>query len=710
MSELYSKIGEMDYFSELSNFENYDTINVNLKTPDNIFIKLLFKQNEYIFCIETNSDIDIINNYLYNCKDILKVYDQLFKLLQHNVKDIVKIKDDMNIFCGKIKTKFKYNRYKLKKCNSTTKKSMKEVPKELILNEDQIFNMILSEVDKVNQNFDYNHYIAFDDNNPYNLLFRFRFSGELGDKISKNNDEFVELKISLDDILYPFKAPTIKYSYPNMHYSVVQNIENLEILKQDNWNSNISLEWLLLNIASNFEKYFNEYIYVDKKMEEIVLLLIQTSTLLGTSLFDDFKINIKYTTVTFKKKSDYWSSGTGYGYHGCDDWDINKFIKSCKDITKIVIQNIIKINELFKKKEYSEENDIIEYIYKILNPQFIGTTLLDINKNIELYFEYLCLIKTVFEDKKCEIKIEDELIDQINILKEDEGIYNELDNMVQNVYDMIICIFDKKEKVITVESKDEYGDMVKKNIFASHSFSNEHLFIKKKNELSKKNLLRVLSEVSSLKKNIPINWDTSCALRIDKNNTHLIKFIITGPKDTPYHNGIYEFHAYFPNDYPNSPPKVLLKTTDGGIVRFNPNLYNCGKVCLSLLGTWNGNNSEKWNPELSTFLQVIISIQSLILVDEPYFNEPGWEREMHTERGQIKSFKYKDNIRYQNLRVSIVNQLKNPPLGFEEFTINHFKLKRQEIIDTARKWEDESNTNHKNNFNKLIEEFMKLTE
>ena len=31
-----------------------------------------------------------------------------------------------------------------------------------------------------------------------------------------------------------------------------------------------------------------------------------------------------------------------------------------------------------------------------------------------------------------------------------------------------------------------------------------------------------------------------------------------------------------------------LRTTGGGTVRFNPNLYNSGKVCLSLLGTWPG--------------------------------------------------------------------------------------------------------------------------
>ncbi len=49
--------------------------------------------------------------------------------------------------------------------------------------------------------------------------------------------------------------------------------------------------------------------------------------------------------------------------------------------------------------------------------------------------------------------------------------------------------------------------------------------------------------------------------------------------------------------------QVNFRTTGGGIVRFNPNLYQCGKVCLSLLGTWEGAQGEQWN-ETSTLLQV----------------------------------------------------------------------------------------------------------
>jgi ubiquitin-protein ligase len=65
--------------------------------------------------------------------------------------------------------------------------------------------------------------------------------------------------------------------------------------------------------------------------------------------------------------------------------------------------------------------------------------------------------------------------------------------------------------------------------------------------------------------------------------------LIMGSNGTPYGHGAYLFDIHFEDNYPNGPPKVNLTTTGNGQIRFNPNLYACGKVCLSLLGTWRGN-------------------------------------------------------------------------------------------------------------------------
>ncbi len=44
-------------------------------------------------------------------------------------------------------------------------------------------------------------------------------------------------------------------------------------------------------------------------------------------------------------------------------------------------------------------------------------------------------------------------------------------------------------------------------------------------------------------------------------------------------------------------------------------------------------------------LQMLISIQSLILVPDPYFNEPGFQGSMHTPQGPASSKAYDRNIR-----------------------------------------------------------------
>lgn len=57
-----------------------------------------------------------------------------------------------------------------------------------------------------------------------------------------------------------------------------------------------------------------------------------------------------------------------------------------------------------------------------------------------------------------------------------------------------------------------------------------------------------------------------------------------GPADTPYEGGFFYFLVACTSDYPIKPPKVKLLTTGNNTVRFNPNLYRNGKVCLSILG------------------------------------------------------------------------------------------------------------------------------
>jgi len=160
--------------------------------------------------------------------------------------------------------------------------------------------------------------------------------------------------------------------------------------------------------------------------------------------------------------------------------------------------------------------------------------------------------------------------------------------------------------------------------------------------------------------------------------------MIAGPEDTPYAGGLFEFDCLMPLEYPHRPPLLHLCTTGGGSVRFNPNLYNCGKVCLSLLGTWSGRPEEEWSPN-STLLQVIVSIQSMIFVELPYFNEPGFGKANPTQPASVE---YNKNISLQTVRWAMVEWMKDHHRGgiWEDVITSHFLIREEKIRQRIEHW------------------------
>jgi len=403
----------------------------------------------------------------------------------------------------------------------------------------------------------------------------------------------------------------------------------------------------------------------------------------------------------------YWKSGVGYGHSDRSNWDIKAFIREREESKMEIIKLLDSI--YLKIKPDSSEVLFTSVLPNYLINQIKGSSLLDIQKNNDFYY---VIFKILNKLTTLNI-IPQEFINQVAVSLKgiSEGILmlitnsNLSENSKENEFYIIVhCANDwfqsRKKLIEKVESdeiikdqKSKYLEMVKKEQFKNCPLQKNHRFNKEKfldGKLSTKALMRIASEISTFKTSLPIDWDTSILVRVPQDNINLITFVITGPKDTPYHNGIFEFHARFPSSYPNTVPQVLLDTTGNGSVRFNPNLYNCGKVCLSLLGTWSGQGGEQWHPETSTFLQILVSIQSLILVEQPYFNEPGWERQMHTTNGKMKSFNYNDKLRLETIRWCINDKIKHPPFGYENFVKEHFQLKKEELISVTEKWVSES--------------------
>ena len=144
----------------------------------------------------------------------------------------------------------------------------------------------------------------------------------------------------------------------------------------------------------------------------------------------------------------------------------------------------------------------------------------------------------------------------------------------------------------------------------------------------------------------------------DETNMQNCRIMMIGPEDPPYEGGFYLFHFTFPSNYPFEPPKVKY-CTQGNNIRFNPNLYTCGKVCLSLINTWEG---PKWT-SCQTIRSVLISLRGLVLgVKFPLQNEPGYETAKDT-----RATGFNDVITHENYRTAVVGMMTNPPPGFEIF-------------------------------------------
>ena len=94
--------------------------------------------------------------------------------------------------------------------------------------------------------------------------------------------------------------------------------------------------------------------------------------------------------------------------------------------------------------------------------------------------------------------------------------------------------------------------------------------------------------------------------------------MVVGPRDTPYEDSLYYFRFAFPTNYPFAPPTVTLMNRTRDMVRLNPNLYVDGKVCLSILNTWQG---EPWSA-CQTIRSVLLTLVT-VLNEKPLMNEPG---------------------------------------------------------------------------------------
>jgi len=196
--------------------------------------------------------------------------------------------------------------------------------------------------------------------------------------------------------------------------------------------------------------------------------------------------------------------------------------------------------------------------------------------------------------------------------------------------------------------------------------------------ISKETINRLLKDVKQIIKNPLIDQ----GIYYIHDDSDMLKgyAMIVGPEDTPYFGGFYFFELNYPADYPHSPPNVKY-CTNGYNIRFNPNLYCCGKVCISLLNTWRG---DQWT-SCQTISTVLLTLCTL-LCNNPLLNEPG----VDTNHRDLKN--YTDIIEFANIDIAIcdiVSKKEGIYLSFFDnfytFIIENFNKNYDKILKFAQK-------------------------
>lgn len=573
----------------------------------------------------------------------------------------------------------------------------KNIPKNLLFQPKQIFSLVINELkNTLIKNTSW--IIDPVDDNLYllNAVYKINESSNHFGKLDKLGG--FNFRISIDPILYPFVPPQFTLISPKINRELSDNLHQLEFIRLENWNPSNSFSFLLDSIEYVIENYAKITDTQNSEYSELEIVLdkLQKTTNDVIPFIKNIKINYNKIFSSKTEETKYWKSGVGYGTDDvASKWDIKEYIIKQEQQSE---QMSILFDEITNIVSNSQNRSIIENscLFDILFSRLHGTSLVELDKYSKLYYKIFNLLNVLgnYEWDDTKIKPITKSLDDINTFITDVSQLNK-DIEIGTHYQFISSVYQKYTKYNVVSdivvNDIDYLTIMKKTQFSSCKFIETnvyHLFrdLVTKSKISKSAIMRITKEYADLKTSLPLNWESSVWFRIDTNYMNCIKFMISGPKDTPYENGLFLFNAFIPNDYPNSPPQVLLETTGGQTFRFNPNLYDCGKVCLSLLNTWTGREEEKWNEKTSTLLQVIVSIQSLIFVENPYFNEPGWERDMHTTAGKQKSEEYSDKIRLHTLKLAMVDMMKNMPSGFENVVTEYLKFKKTEILTQADKW------------------------
>jgi ubiquitin-protein ligase len=410
---------------------------------------------------------------------------------------------------------------------------------------------------------------------------------------------------------YPLEAPLINFIKPNYNfYTKIQLSYNFEKCQEGQWNINESIDSIIREIINIIHN--QSYEEINFTWNHIEMICIDLMKELGY-----FKDRNRFLENMTKQK------GQGIGYGNESDEKGSIIVEQKNNIRKSIWKKSI---ELISNLTWFEP--ILEYFQ--MTHQIIAYIQQNSYLNIDDIKENLISWKMIDQSLK--------------------QIINEKTNLesVMNLFQKNEIIVDEEEKIQKFVNINYYKLSIKEN----HTFDMRKLYRRIVLEMAD---LEIYSQ--SQKSNFRFVWCPE--------HFQLLQFVVTSENE-PYIGGFFIFHLFFPYDYPLSAPKIQLITTNGNTIRFNPNLYNNGKVCLSLLGTWSG---EQWNPHINNIVHIIQAITVMILTDQPIMNEPAYSSMeyfddheekiiLHDKLQMVKKYKY--DLKYHVFKYALLSHFKNP--------------------------------------------------
>jgi ubiquitin-protein ligase len=688
----------------------------------------------YIYSDIQNSELLKIGNILETINSNIEIYDRL--------EDVVYELDEL---IEEFTTEFSTEREIISKDEDKFKRTLEKIKKKYysktsnftskFLSYNSCIEMISDQLIRIYQepNFELgllsNNTVEHSESKSFEALLNDIDSLEIFTIILKNftfkNSD--ELEVCLNFVLpvdFISMPPVIKInSNMILKDNILDIIEKLKPFSDyKSWSIKYSIHDIVMNIFNMINTYGEIHSSSNNNIEILVCELeylydIKDKNISETKLLEIFDKDIKILKSS-NSDNKYWNKGTGYGHNESTEWNIEEYVKmvelkkksinvKMKELTNFITDTINSKDFLLFCESYSNVKNFSRLVN--LYSSYINNDNVDQNILIE-FIHFLELHAGKFNNK---LVLEETKNLLIKIKEYYEFTASDEDKLAIDFINKSI-VDNKNDGLLTCSSKvddyqkifEDYRVKMSTIVFNNFYYSSENKPIYNLNSTQIKKLNQ---EFIMIKRANIISKDASVFFCVEKNNINKMRFIVTGPVNTPYSYGLFIFDMSVTSTYPTSPPQVTF--INNGKKRFNPNLYDNGKVCLSLLGTWRGDKGESWNSTTSTFNQLLISIQSQILIEQPYFNEPGYEKYIGKTSGIESSKNYNFSIRQYTIDHAI-NDLMCDIEKYKEFEYvitNYFKYHKNVIKDILSQWLEEMPASMSAKFKASYDKFITLS-